>query len=170
MTMSPQAWSDRAAAIPKALKAAFEDLAKLDAREIYGMARDLAWYHLTARERAAATAAALHAARCDAAMEPRIVDASGAVHHLFAPAAPLQAADRQAPLQSLTLQSAAILALPGVRKLQSLLFAAGRKLSVNGPEQPHVSALREADFTSPVAANYDRHATGSDAERKTIAR
>lgn len=167
MTMSPQAWPGRAASIQKALKTAFADLAKLDAREIYGMARDLAWYHLTARQRAAATAAALHAARCDAAKEPRIVDGSGAVHNLFAPASPLQAADRQAPLQSLTLQSAAILALPGVRKLQGLLFAAGRKLSVNGPEQPHVSALREADFASPTPA---RHAIESSAMRKSAVR
>lgn len=170
MTMSPQAWPGRAASIPRTLKAVFADLTKMDARALYGTARDLARYHLTARQRAAATAAALHAARCDAAKEPRIVDAAGAVHNLFAPAAPLRADDRQAPLQSLTLQSAAILALPGVRKLQSLLFAAGRKLSVNGPEQPHVSALREADFTSATPANYDSQPVDSNSARKVAAR
>ena len=170
MTMSPQAWPGRAASISRTLKAALEDLTKLDARQLYGLARDKAWYHLTARQRVAETAAALHAARCDAAKEPRIVDGEGIVRARFAPATRLQAADRQPPLQSLTLEGAALLALPGVRKLQSLLFAASRKLSVNGPEQPHVSALRDADFASPVPAHPYNDAIDGSIARKTAAR
>ena len=170
MTMSPQAWPERAASISRTLKAALEDLTKLDARQVYGMARDLAWYHLTARQRAAETAAALHAARCDAAKEPRIVDGDGAVRPRFAAATLLQATDRQAPLQSLTLEGAALLALPGVRKLQSLLLSTSRKLSVNGPEQPHVSALRDADFASPMRAHHYNDDIDASAARKTAAR
>jgi len=170
MTMSPQAWPERAASIPRTLKAVLEDLTKLDARALYGMARDLAWHHLTARQRAAQTAAALHAARCDAAKEPRIVDPSGAARSTFAPAAQLLATDRLPPSHGLTLEGAAMAALPGVRKLQSLLLAAGRKLSVNGPEQPHLSALRDAAFASLEQANHHNDAIYSSAERKTAAR
>ena len=151
MTMSPQAWPERAASISRTLKAALEDLTKLDARQIYGMARDLAWYHLTARQRAAETAAALHAARCDVAKEPRIVGSDGAVRARFAAATLLQATDRQPPLQS-------------------LLLSASRKLSVNGPEQPHVSALRDADFASPVPAHHYNDDIDDSAARKTAAR
>lgn len=75
MTMSPQAWPERDSSATSMFEVALARLKSFDARALYDMARDIAWHHLTARQRAAQTAAALHAARCDATKEPRIVGA-----------------------------------------------------------------------------------------------
>lgn len=166
MTTSPQAWSERETSTLVTLKMVLTHLKKLDGRALYDLARDIAWHHLTAHRRAAEAVKARRIARTIEENEPRLTDVHGSSPFAFgAVSQPL--ANNIPPIsRDDGLEG------PGVSKLQSLLLAASRKLSINGPDQQHPSTLSDAGFASPERLLANDHGGGfsHQAERKTASR